>query len=139
MNKYLRAAIVVGAAHLGACGGGDGEPATFVAVLEPFHEAASVTRLTTELASWGIEVLRYQCGYGDYGKLPVDQRALWADGRTPRLVLVTVDSASAEAVKSMSYPGFATYAAGPYMAVHSDPFDCDPEVEASRPPFGGIG
>lgn len=137
MRWYLRTLAILCSVATVNCGGGGGDPVTFVAILTPFEEARSVARLQDELASWNVTVRGYRCGYMDGSKLPFEQQGGWVDGRTPRFVYVTVDASEAEVARSMRYPGFATIEYEQFRAAHSDPFECDPEKEASRVPFGG--
>lgn len=137
MNWGLRAWVIVCPTLLTSCGGDSSEPVTFVALLTPFYEATSVDALKTELASRNVNVLRYQCGYQDFGKLPFEQQGLWVDGRTPRYLLVTVSGEEAEVMRSISFPGLAI-SAEEFKTAHSDPFDCDPTIAAATAPFGGF-
>lgn len=127
------------AVWISGCGGGDAEPVTFIAFLEPFHEAASFRRVERELANRDVAVLRYQCGLEDQANLPVWQRYGWVEGRTTRYILLTVSAEQAESVRSISLPELAAQpqpSLNAFLDAHSDPFDCDPAEATSGPPFG---
>ena len=94
-------AVLVCALALGGCGGDEGTPVTFVALLMPFSEPASYDAVQGQLDTLTIRVTKYQCGYFDFAKLPFEQQVAWADGRTPRLLFITVAEGDAAAAGSI--------------------------------------
>lgn len=150
MSPCLKFFAMLAAVAVASCGGGtDGETVTFVGDLGAPDEARSWAEaqedearlwaeLQEELKSRNVVALRYQCGYRDSSKLPFEQQGAWVGGNTPRVVYVTVAASDADTVRSMRFPGFASWIYEDFIKMHSEPFDCDPVQAASEPPFGGI-
>jgi hypothetical protein len=139
MHRSLNFCAVLVAALLGACGGREEEQVTLLARMELFRETESVHFLKDELAERKVAVLRFQCGYHDREKVPFELRGYPAQGRAERFLLITVRAADEEAVRSIPVwglqltPELVTL----YHEGDSDPFDCDPVVEAETGRFGG--
>jgi hypothetical protein len=128
-------AWLVCALSLGGCGGGSGPPVTYVALLQPFQEVASYEAAAGQLKALDVQPIKYQCGYFDFVKLPFEQQVVWADGRTPRLLFITVSGGDAASAGSIPYPGFKVVTAD-LLRSNSDPYDCDPQAELHTPPWG---
>lgn len=75
------------------------------------------------------------CGGGEAPPVTFVAQVAWVDGRTPRLLFITVASGSAAAAGSIPYPGFKVVTAE-LLNSNSDPFDCDPATAIHTPPWG---
>lgn len=139
MLRSLTSCAVLAAALLGACGGGEEEHVTLIARMTLFHETESVHLLMDELEQRKVAVLRFQCGYHDREKVPFELRGYPAQGRDERFLLITVRAADEETVRTIPMLGlqWTPERVALYVEGDSDPFDCDPVVEAETGRFGG--
>ena len=139
MNRSLASIGLLAGALLSACGGEEAEPVTLYAQMELFRESESVAYLMAELARRNVPVLRFQCGYEDRERVPFELRSFPVFGRDYRYVLITVHAADEKAVRSIPMRGLdlSPEQVALRLEGNSDPFDCDPMVEATTGRFGG--
>lgn len=124
-RPFAAAALLSIASVLMGCGGSDADDVTFIVGLALFDETNSFIALRKQLGTAGIAVKGYQCGYEDSAKYSPGMPSIHVEGRTPRLIYVTVSYDDGQRASRLGIQTLRFWA-GVNLNIDSDPFDCGP-------------
>lgn len=126
IRRPLAAAVVLATAGVSlGCGGSEADDVTFIVGLSLYDETNSFLALRKQLDEAGIAVKGYRCGYEDSAKYSPGMPSIHVEGRTPRLIYVTVSYDDGQRASRLGIQTLRFWA-GVNLNIDSDPFDCGP-------------